>query len=94
MALKTKSDRLKESITLLKKIADLPPEFGMNHSDNAYIQIRSAISEWTNTGIPCTLQIPMYRQGRIAELSLPSNGGTATLALKVLPPPSSVEDMD
>jgi hypothetical protein len=94
MALKEKGDRLKESITLLKKIADLPAEMGMNHSDNAYIQIRSAISEWTKTGVPCTLRIPMYRQGRIAELSLPSDGGTATLALKVLPAVSTVEDMD
>jgi hypothetical protein len=94
MALKEKENRLKESITLLKKIADLPPEFGMNHSDKVYIQIRSAISEWTKTGEPCTLRIPMHRQGRIAELCLPAEKGTATLALKLLPPIQNDIGMD
>ena len=91
---KSKVQRVKEGVTLLKKLSELPPEMGMVESDKGYIQIRNAITEWAITGTPSNLKIPLHRQGRVAELSLPSDGATATLALKVLPPLPSVEDMD
>ena len=94
MSTKSKVQRVKEGVTLLKKLSDLPPEMGMVESDKGYIQIRNAITEWAITGTPSNVKIPLHRQGRVAELSLPSDGATATLALKLLPPLPSVEDMD
>lgn len=83
MELKEKGERLKEGITILKKLNELPKEFGMFGQDRGYLQIKSEISKWVNTGEAVELKIPLYRQGRIAELNLPSSKQVATLNLKV-----------
>lgn len=80
---KDKKQRLSEGITILKKLSELPREFGMFGNDKGYLEIKSEISKWVETGVPAELRIPLYRQGRIAELKLPSSGAVATLALKV-----------
>ena len=81
---KSKGDRLREGITILKKLGDLPKDFLMFGQHKEYLQIKSEISKWVDTGVAAELKIPLYRQGRMAELNLPSSGATATLALKVM----------
>ena len=80
--MKTKEQRVKEAINLLKKIQELPNEFGLFGQDATYLQIKSAISSWVEDGVPKTLLVPMYRIGRNAELVL-NDEKVASLALKV-----------
>jgi len=81
---KGKGERLREGITILKKLGELPKDFLMFGQHKEYLQIKSEISKWVDTGVAVELELPLYRQGRIAELKLPSSGATATLALKVM----------
>jgi hypothetical protein len=80
--MKTKDQRVKEAINLLKKVQELPNEFGLFGQDAVYLQIKSAISSWVETGVPKTLVAPMYRVGRNAELVL-NDDQVASLALKI-----------
>lgn len=80
--MKAKDQRLKEAINLLKKIQELPNEFGLFGQDATYLAIKSAISSWVEDGSPKTLIAPMYRVGRNAELVL-NDDKVASLALKV-----------
>jgi len=82
---KTKEDRVKEGVTLLKKIRDLPSNFGLYGNDRGFLEIKAAISEWVEKGKAADLKIPLYRQERMAELVLPMSDKVASLALKVLP---------
>ena len=92
--MKDKAQRLKEAINLLKKIQELPNEFGLFGDDKVYLQINSAIRAWVEDGVPKTVQAPMYRQRRNAELEL-NDTQVASLALKVLPENDPVEnDLD
>jgi len=83
LQMKTKEQRVKEAINLLKKVQELPNEFGLFGQDAVYLQIKSAISSWVQTGVPNTLVAPMYRVGRNAELVL-NDEQVASLALKIL----------
>ena len=80
--MKTKEQRVKEAVNLLKKVQELPNEFGLFGQDATYLQIKSAISAWVQTGISKTLIAPMYRVGRNAELLL-NDEQVASLALKI-----------
>jgi hypothetical protein len=82
--MKTKEQRVKEAVNLLKKVQELPNDFGLFGQDTSYLAIKSAISAWVQDGVPKTLLIPMYRQERNAELVL-NDTRVASLALKVLP---------
>ena len=82
--MKTKEQLVKEAVNLLKKVQELPNDFGLFGQDATYLAIKSAISAWVQDGVPKTLLIPMYRQERSAELVL-NDATVASLALKVLP---------
>ncbi len=64
---KTKGERLKESVTLLKKL----PGVGIPTHHEVYIQINESLSNWVNTGIPSSQMIDMGTH--IGELTLPVN---------------------
>jgi len=81
MDLKTKEARLKEGITLLKKLR----ETGLPDDDKGFEGIQKEISEWVKTGEARTASIPIYRAGRTAELDLPSVASkTAGIVLRVI----------
>ena len=82
---KTKERRVQEGITILKRIQGLPKEFGLFGQDTVFLQIKSAISKWVESGVEAELRLPMYRQERLAELILPVDERSASLNLKVLP---------
>ena len=72
-------DRVREGITLLKKIQ----EVGIDISDDGYIELKSKISDWVKTGDPWTGKIKFSFDTRVAEVLLPrKNTAVASLALK------------
>jgi len=62
---KTKEDRVKEAITLLKKL----PSAGIPTSHEVYIHINERISTWVKMGIPSLETIDLG--SHTGELSLP-----------------------
>jgi len=82
MEMKSKEDRVKEGITILKKLrgVGIPPmNFGIQ-------TVQKKISEWVNSGsaIKEIISIPNY--DRDAHLSLPQQKGqTAELVLRQIP---------
>jgi predicted deacylase len=80
---KTKEQRVREAVELMKKIKNLPTEFLLYAPDKGFLQIQAAVSDWVKTGVATSLQIPLYRQGRVAELNLPTDSSVASLNLKV-----------
>lgn len=79
--MKTKEERVREAVTLLKKIQGVSKEFGLFGHDKTFQDIKTEISKWVETGVEGFFKFPMYRYSRIAELSLK---GTPTLALKII----------
>jgi hypothetical protein len=81
---KTKEDRLKEGITILKKLRTV----GIDSDDSGSKQIQQHISNWVNTGeeLPLTI-VPFARYDRNAHISLPKfTGSSANIVLKVIDP--------
>lgn len=77
---KEKADRLREGITILKKLR----EFGIFDVDPSFKEIQKHISAWVSSGEEINATVHMWRQGRIAELELPvEKGKVAALLLKV-----------
>jgi hypothetical protein len=64
---KTKGERLKESVTLLKKL----PEAGIPTHHEVYVQINESLSNWVNSGIPSSQTIDLGTH--LGELTLPVN---------------------
>lgn len=62
---KSKEDRVKEAITLLKKL----PGAGIPSSHEVYIHINTKLSEWVKVGLPSSEEIDLGTH--IAYLSLP-----------------------
>ena len=62
---KTKGERVKESITLLKKL----PEAGIPAHHEVYIQINESLSKWVSLGIPSCQTIDLGTH--LGELKLP-----------------------
>jgi len=76
---KTKLDRVKETMTILKKLKEL----GIRVADPGYIGVKDAMTEWINTGEPAEKKIEFPFHGRVAELELPyKERETATMVLK------------
>jgi len=76
---KTKLDRVKEAMTILKKLKEL----GIRVADPGYIGVKDAMTEWINTGEPVEKKIEFPFHGRVAELELPWKAtGTANMLLK------------
>ena len=76
---KTKLDRVKETMTILKKLKEL----GIRVADPGFIAVKDAMTEWINTGEPAEKKIEFPFHGRVAELELPWKATeTVTMLLK------------
>jgi hypothetical protein len=77
---KTKEERLKEGITLLKQLR----ENGVSDTSNSFIVLKGVVSEWVTSGNPVTDVVPFPEYGRVAEIDLPKyNNRSAGINFKV-----------
>jgi len=80
MAEKPTTERVKESITLIKKLKEL----GLNEREPGYNAIRDHMNEWIKNGTPFKGLVEFTWLDRDAELTLPTEGDkAATIVLKV-----------
>jgi hypothetical protein len=76
---KPKSERLSETITILKKLQDV----GIAVTDQGYQEIKAKMTQWVSDGLAATFKVDFHRHGRRGELVLPSKAGrAASLNLK------------
>jgi hypothetical protein len=66
-AAKAKEERLKETITILKKLQ----EVGIADTDPGYTESKRLMSKWIHDGEAATHRVEFPRHGRTAELVLP-----------------------
>jgi len=77
---KTKEERLKEGVSLLKQLK----EAHIKENGNGYQEFKQKISEWVNTGDAWSGTIPFQEHGRIGEVDLPRyNNKAAGMHFKV-----------
>ena len=77
---KTKEDRLGEGLELLRALL----RTGVGEDEPAYLDMKSKISEWVNSGASWEGRIEFPHHGRYAHIRLPKNSlNTATLAFKL-----------
>jgi hypothetical protein len=78
---KPKEDRVRETIRLLKGLQ----ANGLSERDGAYRTIKDLMSMWVENGEPVDTTVDLFRQNRIAHISLPKGADRpATIALKVI----------
>jgi hypothetical protein len=78
MSTKPKAERLKETITLLKKL----PEVGIPRESYAYSQVQDLMTDWVNGGPAISEKIDF--ESHWGELILPvKTGRVSSLDLKV-----------
>ncbi len=78
---KTKFERVKETVTLLKKLQ----EVGISEHNDGYLEIKEALDEWIKTGEPAEHLIALRTYRRKAILTLPRRADRAAeLVLKAL----------
>jgi len=78
---KTKADRLKETIRILKQLGEL----GYSDIDVGYKEVKRIMTQWVNDGEKVVTTVDFTRQNRVAELSLPKRADrTVSLHLKVI----------
>jgi hypothetical protein len=68
---KTKGERVKESVTLLKRLM----EVGIHSEDLGYKATKQLLDTWISDGAPKTETIDFARYGRIGHLTLPEHSG-------------------
>ena len=78
---KPKEDRVKETIRLLKGLQ----ANGLSERDSSYKAIKDMMTLWVQDGEPVDTTVDLFRQNRIAHISLPKGADRpATIALKVI----------
>ena len=78
---KPKEDRVKETIRLLKGLQ----ANGLTDRDANYRAIKDLMTLWVENGEAVDTKIDLFRQNRIAHISLPKGADrSATIALKVI----------
>jgi len=78
-SLKTKEDRLKEGMHILNQLK----EAGVLPSSGGFIELRTQVSEWVNSGKSWDGRIEFPEYGRYAVVELPKSAKvSATLAFK------------
>ena len=76
---KSKEDRVKETITILKKLKEL----GIAETEPGYVLTKQHMSKWVHDGEAASYSVEFPRYGRRAELVLPRRADrAASLALK------------
>ena len=70
---KPKEDRLKETVTILKKLQ----EVGIADTDPGYLEVKGKMSEWVKSGEAGSYRIDFHRHGRRGELVLPRRADSA-----------------
>jgi hypothetical protein len=79
---KSKADRLKETIRLLKQLREMNYEL-----TPGYGTIKTHLTQWVTDGKPLVTTVELPRQNRIAEISLPEFAtAAASIHLKVVQP--------
>ena len=73
MEAKPQSERLQESLRILKKIQSL----GIDKEDHSYKELSKEFNNWIKTGEAWKGTINFYRYGRNAEVVLPSEKNRA-----------------
>lgn len=77
--LKTKTDRVKEIVRLVKELQRV----GFKPSDPGYKELYAVLTKWVDDGEPAFAEIPFMRHGRDAEVNLPKWADkAATIRLK------------
>lgn len=74
---KTKFDRVKETITILKKLI----EFGVSDGNGGYSDAKEALDEWIKTGEAAEHMIPLRTYRKNLILSLPSDSSKEAVAI-------------
>ncbi len=64
---KPKFDRVKETVTILKKLQ----EMGVDEENQGYVDAKAALDEWIKTGTAAEHLIPLRTYRRNLVLSLP-----------------------
>ncbi len=78
---KPKEERLKETLRLLKGLK----ANGLTEGDGSYRAIKDLMTAWVENGEAVDTTIDLFRQNRIAHISLPKGADRpATIALKVI----------
>jgi hypothetical protein len=78
---KSKEDRVKETIHLLKELGRV----GFNSLDKGYDDIKDILRKWVNDGEPVETEVEFPRYDRVAKISLPKGDDRAAgIALKVV----------
>ncbi len=81
-ATKSKEDRLKETITILKKLK----EVGIVETEPGYQEVKRLMSKWVHDGESASYKVEFPRYGRRADLVLPARADrAATINLKTFP---------
>ena len=65
---KAKFDRVKETVTILKKLQ----EMGVDEENPGYLEAKAALDEWIRTGTAAEHMIPLRTFRRYLVLSLPN----------------------
>jgi hypothetical protein len=78
---KTKGDRLKETVRLLKELQRV----GIWVNDPGYKEIQRLMTVWVNDGVALTTVVELVKYGRQADLALPSKADrAASINLRVV----------
>jgi hypothetical protein len=81
MSEKTKGDRLKETIRLLKEL----DRVGIRDLHQGYNEIKAMMTKWVNDGEAAEDTIDLPRHGRVADVKLPKmDDKAASINLRVL----------
>ena len=70
---KPKEDRLRETITILRKLN----EVGIADTEPGYQEVKTRMSQWVKDGIASSAKIEFARYGRRGELILPRRADRA-----------------
>ena len=78
---KPKVERVKETIRLLKGLQ----ANGLGEANSGYREIKDLMAKWVEDGEAVEARIDLFRQNRIAHVSLPKGSDKpATISLKVV----------
>jgi hypothetical protein len=83
---KSKADRLKETIRLLKELQRV----GFHETDSGYMEVKRIMTQWVNDGEEVSSVVSFIRHGRDAHVELPKRADkAASIRLKVVEVPEN-----